>query len=305
MTRIAGHKTHERTLKRATDLKPPSPQSRLQGSTMAQQPSVNETKAPHSRKVGRKGEFYDERAISQAAQHCLRQDSIPVALQPMVMLETGEAFGFEALARPLTVEGEPIPPQRFITIIEHMGLMVQVGELLIYSAFAVARQKQLAPRGMELSLNISPCQFAHRGLAGRLVAIAEQFQMPLELLTIEITETSPVTDGQIAKDEINQLREHGIKVSLDDFGTGYSNLNRLCELPADAVKIDGSFTAALTEQRSRLIMASLANMCHELGLDAVVEGIETEAQRARLQELGFQKGQGYLFGKPESISVLS
>ena len=272
---------------------------------MAQQSTVNDTKRPHSRKTGKKGELNDELAISHAAQHCLQQGSIPMALQPMVVLETEEAFGFEALARPLTTEGAPIPPHRFITLIEHMGLMVQVGELLMHSAFAVAHQEQLAPRGLELSLNISPCQFAHRGLADRLVAIAKQFQMPMDLLNVEITETALVTNESVLKDEITALREHGVKVSLDDFGTGLSNLNRLRELPADAVKIDGSFTAALTEQRSRLIMASLANMCRDLGLDAVVEGIETESQRARLQELGFQKGQGYLFGKPKSISVLS
>ena len=272
---------------------------------MAQQSTVNDTKRPHSRKTGEKGELNDELAISHAAQHCLQQGSIPLALQPMVMLETGEAFGFEVLARPLTTEGAPIPPHRFITLIEHMGLMVQVGELLMHSAFAVAHQEQLAPRGLELSLNISPCQFAHRGLADRFVAIAKQFQMPMGLLNVEITETALVTNESVLKDEITALREHGVKVSLDDFGTGLSNLNRLRELPADAVKIDGSFTAALTEQRSRLIMASLANMCRDLGLDAVVEGIETESQRARLQALGFRKGQGYLFGKPKSISLLS
>ena len=96
---------------------------------MAQQSTVNDTKRPDSRKAGKKGELNDELAISQAAQHCLQQGSIPMALQPMVMLETEEAFGFEALARPLTAEGVPIPPHRFITLIEHMGLMVQVGEL--------------------------------------------------------------------------------------------------------------------------------------------------------------------------------
>ena len=283
----------------------PSSQSLLRGSTVAQQSTLNDSKRSHSQKVGKKGELNDELAIGQAARHYLQQGSIPMALQPMVMLETEEAFGFEALARPLTAEGAPIPPLHFITLIEHMGLMVQIGELLMLSAFAVARQEQLAPRGLELSLNISPCQFAHRGLADRLVATAKQFQMPMELLNVEITETALVTNERVLKDEITSLRDHGVKVSLDDFGTGLSNLNRLRELPADAVKIDGSFTTALTEQRSRVIMASLANMCRDLGLDAVVEGIETEAQRARLQELGFQKGQGYLFGKPKSISVVS
>lgn len=107
---------------------------------MARQSTVNETKRPHSRMAGKKGELNDDRAISQAAQHCLRPGSIPIALQPMVMLETEEAFGCKALARPLAAEGAPIPPpHRFITLIEHMGLMVQVGELLMHSAFTLAR----------------------------------------------------------------------------------------------------------------------------------------------------------------------
>lgn len=250
-------------------------------------------------------ELRDELAMSSAVDHCLQHNLIPIALQPMVMLETGEPYGFEALARPLTADGISIPVHRFMALSEQLGLMTQVGELLIRSTFDVFRQGRLAHEGMRLSLNLSPSQFAHSGIADRLVTIAQQFQMPLDLLTVEITETALVADESVMRDEITQLRERGVYVLLDDFGTGFSSLNWIFNVPTDGIKIDRSYTAAVTDPRRRLIMASLANMCRDLGLDVVVEGIETEQHRALLQELGFRKGQGYLFGKPMSLDTIS
>ncbi len=250
-------------------------------------------------------ELRDELAISCAVDHCLQHNLIPIALQPMVILETGQLYGFEALARPVTSEGAPIPVHRFLALSERLGLMDQVGELLIRSTFDVFRQAQLAHEGMRLSLNLSPSQFAHSGIADRLVTIAQQFKMPLDLLTVEITETALVADESLLSDEITQLREHGVSVLLDDFGTGFSSLNWIFNVPTDGIKIDRSYTAAVADPRRRLIMASLATLCRDLGLDAVVEGIETEEQRALLQELGFRKGQGYLFGKPMSLEEIS
>lgn len=249
-------------------------------------------------------ELRDELAISSAVDHCLQHNLIPIALQPMVMLETGEPYGYEALARPLTADGTPIPVHRFMALSEQLGLMAQVGELLIRSTFDMFRQTQLAQGGMRLSLNLSPSQFAHSGITDRLFAIAQQFQMPLELLTVEITETALVANESVLSEEITELREHGVTVLLDDFGTGFSSLNWIFNVPTDGIKIDRSYTAAVTDPRRRLIMASLATMCRDLGLDAVVEGIESEEQRALLLELGFSKGQGYLFSKPMSLEAL-
>ena len=164
------------------------------------------------------------------------------------------------------------------------------------------RQTRLAQQGIRLSLNLSPSQFAQHGITDRLLTIAQQFQMPLELLTVEITETALVSDENVLSDEITALRDQGVTVLLDDFGTGFSSLNWIFNVPTDGIKIDRSYTAAVTDPRRRLIMASLATMCRDLGLDAVVEGIETEEQRSLLQELGFRKGQGYLFGKPTLLS---
>ena len=222
----------------------------------------------------------------------------------MVLLESGAPYGYEALARPLTADGTPIPVHRFMALSEQLGLMAPIGELLIRSTFDMFRQARLAQDGMRLSLNLSPSQFAQPGITDRLLTIAQQFQMPLALLTVEITETALVSDESVLSDEVTALREQGVTVLLDDFGTGFSSLNWIFSVPTDGIKIDRSYTAAVTDPRRRLIMASLATMCRDLGLDAVVEGIETEEQRELLQELGFRKGQGYLFGKPMSLAAL-
>ena len=126
--------------------------------------------------------------------------------------------------------------------------------------------------------------------------------MPLSLLAVEITETALVTDDDLLREEITKLRDHGVTVLLDDFGTGYSSLNWIFNVPTDGIKIDRSYTAAMDDPYRRLVMGSLASMCRDLGLDVVVEGIETEAQRTQLKDLGFSKGQGYLFGKPTPLS---
>ena len=253
---------------------------------------------------GEQDDIRDELAISSAVDHCLQHNLIPIALQPMVLLESGAPYGYEALARPLTADGTPIPVHRFMALSEQLGLMAPIGELLIRSTFDMFRQARLAQEGMRLSLNLSPSQFAQPGITDRLLSITQQFQMPLALLTVEITETALVSDENVLSDEVTALREQGVTVLLDDFGTGFSSLNWIFSVPTDGIKIDRSYTAAVTDPRRRLIMASLATMCRDLGLDAVVEGIETEEQRALLQELGFRKGQGYLFGKPMSLEAL-
>jgi len=243
-----------------------------------------------------------ELAVSGAVHHCLQHNLIPIALQPMVDLEAGATYGYEALARPLTAEGEPIPVHRFMALSEKLGLMRAVGELLIRSTFDTFRQARLAEQHMRLSLNLSPSQFAVAGLPDRLISIAKQFTIPPSLLTVEITETALVTDDDLLREEITKLRDHGVTVLLDDFGTGYSSLNWIFNVPTDGIKIDRSYTAAIDDPYRRLVMGSIASMCRDLGLDVVVEGIETEAQRIQLKDLGFTKGQGYLFGKPTPLS---
>lgn len=245
-----------------------------------------------------------ELAVSAAVEHCLQTNLIPIALQPMVTLETGAFYGFEALARPQDATGATIPVDRFMALSEKLGLMESIGELLVRSAFDTFRRAKLAHSGMRLSLNLSPSQFTRRGVADRIEKIASQFSMPFHLLTIEITETALIANESLLQAEVEALRGKGATVLLDDFGTGYSSLNWIFNVPTDGIKIDKSYTSQMTDPHRRLVMAGIAGMCRDLGLDAIVEGIETEEQRSLLLELGYKRGQGYLFGKPMLLEDL-
>jgi len=141
-------------------------------------------------------------------------------------------------------------------------------------------------------------------VADHIEKIASQFSIPFHLLTIEITETALIANESLLQAEVEALRGKGATVLLDDFGTGYSSLNWIFNVPTDGIKIDKSYTSQMTDPHRRLVMASIAGMCRDLGLDAIVEGIETEEQRSLLLELGYKHGQGYLFGKPMLLEDL-
>ena len=127
----------------------------------------------------------------------------------------------------------------------------------------------------------------------------QKYNIPRNLLEVELTETSVIESPQRAHVILNQLREAGVQVSMDDFGTGYTSLALLADLPLDTVKIDRSFIVAMSEcQRSRAIVESVINMAHALSLHVVGEGIETNEQFAMLAGLGCNEVQGYLISRP-------
>lgn len=249
-------------------------------------------------------DLQSEVAVSTAVHHCLQHNLIPIALQPMVLMESGEVYGYEALARPVTDTGSPVPVYQFMDLAEKLGLMQSVGELLIRSTFDTFRRARLAEARLRLSLNLSPSQFAMGGISTLVQDIARQFKVPLGLLTTEITETALVSDEDILSREVTELRSAGVKVLLDDFGTGFSSLNWIFNVPTDGIKIDRSYTSRIDEPHRRLVMLNLARMCRDLDLEVVVEGVENDIQRKLLIEMGFQQAQGYLFGRPQTLEQM-
>ena len=121
-------------------------------------------------------------------------------------------------------------------------------------------------------------------------------------LIVEVTETALMHDAEHSRRELHRLHEAGVRIALDDFGTGYSSLTWLTHFPVDVVKIDRTFTADLgVDQRKTAVVAAMVSVSHQLGLSVVAEGVETEQQRALLLGLGCDRGQGYLFGRPELL----
>jgi PAS domain S-box-containing protein len=236
--------------------------------------------------------------VSYALEHA---EVIPF-FQPLVRLNSGSLSGFEVLARWEHQRHGAVLPWNFIELAEAGGLMPSLTEQVMRRALVAAMAPGLPPR---LSVNVSPSQLRDSSLPHLLRALGDETGYPLDLLTIEITESALVANMEQAKQVAGQLKGLGCRLSLDDFGTGYSSLHHLRGLPFDELKIDRSFVSSMLENReSRKIVAAVVGLGHSLGLQTVGEGVETERQAGMLSWLGCQIGQGWLFGRPAPAAAM-
>jgi PAS domain S-box-containing protein len=232
----------------------------------------------------------------------LELDEVVPCFQPLVELCTGKVAGFEVLARWNSPALGLILPQNFISLAEQNGLIGELTNQVLQKAFAAVAGLTGPP---SLSVNISPIQLQHSSLPARIRRAAEEAGFPLDRLTIEITETALMGDRVHARKIADSLKAMGCRLSLDDFGTGYSSLSSLHALPFDEVKIDRSFVESMTSKReSRKIVSAIIALGHSLSLTVVAEGVETLEQTEMLQRLGCERGQGWLYGRPETAASI-
>ena len=237
--------------------------------------------------------------VKRQLQSAIDSDLLKVDFQPIVDLKSRDSIGFEALVRIRDCEGAWMSPIEFIPVAESVGLIDQMGDLVLRRCLAVLKlTKNIAP-DLVIAINISPLQVCREGLAGRMIAIAERYEIDLARLAVEVTESVLIDRPRTAINELSTLRAAGCRVYLDDFGTGYSSMSWLSQLPIDAIKIDRSFTAGLlNDPRRRVVVDSMIRLSLDLGLDVIAEGVELEAQAEALLAMGCCKGQGFLFGHP-------
>ena len=237
--------------------------------------------------------------VKRQLQSAIDSDLLKVDFQPIVDLKSRDSIGFEALVRIRDFEGAWMSPIEFIPVAESVGLIDQMGDLVLRRCLAVLKlTKNIAP-DLVIAINISPLQVCREGLAGRMIAIAERYEIDLARLAVEVTESVLIDRPRTAINELSTLRAAGCRVYLDDFGTGYSSMSWLSQLPIDAIKIDRSFTAGLlNDPRRRVVVDSMIRLSLDLGLDVIAEGVELEAQAEALLAMGCLKGQGFLFGHP-------
>jgi PAS domain S-box-containing protein len=223
--------------------------------------------------------------------------------QPIVNLRSGELQGFELLARWNHPGLGWIPPDEFIPLAEQDGWIDRLTRELLRQGFSAAAG---LPRGLMLSVNISPVQLHDLSLPDQIQGIARQCGFSLQRLIIEITESALADDVERAWTIGCALKSLGCKLALDDFGTGYSSLSHLQSLPFDELKVDRSFVSSMTEQRdSRKIVAAVVGLGQSLGLATVAEGVETQEQAEMLRWLGCESGQGWLYGRPMPAEKLT
>jgi EAL domain-containing protein (putative c-di-GMP-specific phosphodiesterase class I) len=235
--------------------------------------------------------------VADLRQGLARQDFV-LHYQPQYHLRTGAIIGTEALIRWQHPELGLVPPGTFIPVAERSGLIGEIGAWALREACRQAMAWR--GRGLELimAVNLSPAQFRRNDLELSLIRALEESGLPPSALELELTESMLILDAETVSQRLRTLRELGLSFAIDDFGTGYSNLGYLKKFDVERLKIDQSFVKHLTENaQDEALVVAIIQMAHALHLEVVAEGIETEAALFRLQELGCDMGQGFLWSR--------
>jgi len=227
---------------------------------------------------------------------------IHILFQPQFDVSLNRTTGFEVLARwrsPLLGE---VSPGDFIPLAERVGMISKITQTVLRKALAVSAK---LPRSMRLSVNLSAHDLSSTTAIEAIVALMEAAGKPCRV-DFEITETALMHDFEQASDGLLALLALGSRIALDDFGTGHSSLTHVQKLPLDRIKVDRSFVAEVTsDPTSRAIVKTTVELCRNLGISCVFEGIETQEQLDVLLALGGTVMQGYLFGRPMDEAMLA
>ena len=196
-------------------------------------------------------------------------------------------------------QGNVIPPSQFISLAEETGLILELGNQVLDKACKTAKQWFDLGHAIPISVNVAAAQFSGDGLAQNVESILLKYQLPPNLLELEITETSLMDNVDNTQSKLIKLKRVGVSISIDDFGTGYSSLAYLKKFDIDVMKIDMSFVTDMLENKHDYeIVKTIISLGHSMDLELIAEGVEEEGQRLALLELGCKAGQGYLFSKP-------
>jgi diguanylate cyclase (GGDEF)-like protein len=248
----------------------------------------------------------DQLNLESNLRNALASGEFSVHYQPIFNLEAGKLQGFEALIR-WHHEGRLMPPEEFIPLCEETGVIVFIGEWVLDRICDDLKIMEAAKTNAEMpltmSINISPRQFMQDNFADYVLMKLREENIPPSKICLEVTEAVMVKDFVRAQIVFGALRSHGIKIGIDDFGKGYSSLNYLRQLPADILKIDGSFISAMAaDKNSYEVVDLILQLAKRLSLKTIAEGIEDETADRLLREMGCNCGQGYFYGKPGPLS---
>lgn len=243
--------------------------------------------------------------VAQQLEDATRYGLINPHGQPIVDLRTGAPIGMEMLFRPSAGVLEGVSPQRCIQVAEETGLIDPIGLRMLQSACALLRNPRVANSQMVVNVNLSVHQLMREQLVHQASALIEAEGVDAHRICLEITESHWLdTDGP-SRRVLTRLLDRGFLLALDDFGTGYASLVLLRAFPFNHVKVDRSFVQGLGQsQEATALCRAMLEMGKACGLQVTAEGVETEDQRRILTELGYIRGQGYLFSRPKPEAEL-
>jgi diguanylate cyclase (GGDEF)-like protein/PAS domain S-box-containing protein len=219
--------------------------------------------------------------------------------QPLVHLATGDMVGVEALIRWPDPSGSLVPPGEFIPLAEEMGLIEAIGDWVVEEICRQTESWRADGLEIEIGFNLSPRQMWQPDLVDKIVEPILRAGMDPAQMTVEITESTAMTDPDRTLEILDGLHGAGLKLAIDDFGTGYSSLSRLRYMPVDVLKIDRTFVREVhSDPQSASMVSAIIALAKNLGMTPIAEGIETEEEWRFLAERDCTLGQGFLFSRP-------
>ncbi len=241
----------------------------------------------------------ERRMISKHLRRALERQEFVLHYQPQLDLTSGRIFGVEALIRWQHPELGLVPPDRFIPLAEENGQIVEIGLWVLREACRQGRAWQEAGRPLTVAVNLSARQFRQKELRTTVAAALTESGLPPQLLELELTESTLMHNATAAAVVLKELHRLGVGLAVDDFGTGYSSLAYLKDFPIDRLKIDRSFVRDVAgDPDHAAITRTIVSLAHDLGIRAIAEGVEDEAQLAYLRQVGCDEMQGYWLSRP-------
>lgn len=263
-----------------------------------------------SKAAGRQRYSFYSLELSQSASQRLKMDQLlrgalernefSLVYQAIVMDQGTSLKGFEALIRWNSPELGAVSPAEFIPIAEQIGIISDIGKWVLLEAAEQLKSWQLRyNRALVMSINVSPRQFHDESILRTVKNVISQTGIQPTSLQLEVTEGLFLMASEHTLNNIYLLKESGIRLALDDFGTGFSSLSYLNKLPFDVLKVDKSFVDGLAiDENDRRMVTAIISIAHGLGMEVVIEGVETPQQVHVLRELAADSLQGFYYGKP-------
>jgi diguanylate cyclase (GGDEF)-like protein len=241
----------------------------------------------------------DQLSTTARLRRALAEDQLLLHYQPIYTVPERRLAGVEALLRWNDPARGVVGPAEFIQLAEDTGLIEPIGEWVIKAICLQAKEWRTQDFDVSIHFNLSPRQLRQRGSVDAIKSVIEEDEVPPGMLTAEITESAAMAEAEMGHSMLAELRELGIHLSVDDFGSGYSSLGRLRHLPVDELKLDRSFLRGVPhEPEAGALVRGVIELANGLGMNTVVEGVETPAQWEFLSAHGRLLAQGFHLARP-------